>query len=333
VTVWWRLLAALLLTLCLVGVPVNALAAPPLPSPDVWPVDPPMEVIRGFEPPAVVWGAGHRGVDLAAPPGTVVRAAAGGIVSFAAMLAGRGVLVVDHGAVRTTYEPVTADVSVGDVVVAGQRIGRLATGSHCVRSCLHWGLRQGRGYLNPLSLLGGASGEVRLVGAAERQLAATAAHTRAAAQAAIVAASVSAAAHSTGPAGRHSFTRPVRGAVTSGFGMRLHPVLRIWKLHDGMDIGAACGTPIRAPYAGRVRAAYFNTGYGNRLIIDHGVVAGRHVTTGLNHAASYLVGVGATVRRGQVIGFVGSTGYTTGCHLHLMVWLDGRVTNPMSWFS
>ena len=126
--------------------------------------------------------------------------------------------------------------------------------------------------------------------------------------------------------------RPVPGPITSGFGMRLHPVLKIWKLHDGTDLGAACGTPIRAPYAGRVRAAYFNIGYGNRLIIDHGVVGGRHVATGFNHATSYVVSVGATVRRGQVIGFVGSTGYATGCHLHLMVWLDGTVTNPMSWF-
>jgi murein DD-endopeptidase MepM/ murein hydrolase activator NlpD len=333
VTVRRRLLATLLLMLGLVGIPANALAAPPLPSPAVWPVDPPIEVIRGFEPPAVVWGVGHRGVDLAAPPGAAVRATAGGVVSFAAMLAGRGVLVVDHGTVRTTYEPVSAEVAVGDVVVAGQRIGRLATGSHCARSCLHWGLRQARVYLNPLSLLGRATGEVRLVGAAQRQLAATAARARVAAQAAIVAAGVSAAANSTGAAGRHGFTRPVPGPITSGFGVRLHPVLKIWKLHDGTDIGAACGTPIRAPYAGRVRAAYFNTGYGNRLIIDHGVVNGRHVVTGLNHAASYLVGVGAMVSRGQVIGFVGRTGYATGCHLHLMVWLDGRVTDPMSWFS
>jgi murein DD-endopeptidase MepM/ murein hydrolase activator NlpD len=320
----------LVLTLALVGIPVGAVAAPPLPAPAVWPVNPPIEVIRGFEPPAVVWAAGHRGVDLAAPPGAEVRAAAAGVVSFAAMLAGRGVLVVDHGAVRTTYEPVSAEVAVGDVVVAGQRIGRLAVGSHCARSCLHWGLRRGREYENPLSLLGGASGEVRLVGAAQRRLAAAVASARAAAQAAIITASASG--KPTGAAGRHGFLRPVRGPVTSGFGMRLHPVLRIWKLHDGTDIGAACGTPIRAPYAGRVRASYFNAGYGNRLIIDHGVVDGRRVATGFNHAASYLVGVGATVHRGQVIGFVGSTGYATGCHLHLMVWLDGRVTNAMSWF-
>jgi murein DD-endopeptidase MepM/ murein hydrolase activator NlpD len=332
VTVWQRLLAALVLTFCIAAVPLEASAAPPLPSPAVWPLEPPIEVIRGFEPPAEVWGAGHRGVDLAASLGVEVRAAAGGVVSFAAMLAGRGVLVIDHGAVRTTYEPVTAEVAVGDVVVAGQRIGRLAAGSHCARSCLHWGLRRGREYENPLSLLGGASGEVRLVGAAQRQVAAAAARARAATQAAIVAASLSARSDSSGPAGRHGFLRPVRGPITSGFGMRLHPVLRLWKLHDGTDFGAACGTPIRAPYAGQVRAAYFNAGYGNRLIIDHGVVGGRQVATGFNHAASYVVGVGARVRRGQVIGFVGSTGYATGCHLHLMVWLDGGVTNPMSWF-
>jgi murein DD-endopeptidase MepM/ murein hydrolase activator NlpD len=325
-------LAALVLTLGFAGIPMGALAAPALPPPAVWPLDPPIELIRGFELPAIVWGAGHRGVDLATPPGAPIRAAAGGVVSFAAMLAGRGVVVVDHGGVRTTYEPVTAEVVVGDVVVAGQQIGRLATGSHCARSCLHWGLRRGPEYLNPLSLFGGASGEVRLVGAAQRDLAEASARARAAAQAGIVRASAASAAHSTGPAGRHGFLRPVPGPITSGFGMRFHPVLRIWKLHDGTDIGAGCGTPIRAPYAGRVSASSFNAGYGNRLMIDHGVVDGRHVVTGFNHATGYVVGVRDPVRRGQLIGFVGSTGFATGCHLHLMVWLDGRLTNPMRWF-
>jgi len=125
---------------------------------------------------------------------------------------------------------------------------------------------------------------------------------------------------------------PVSGPVTSGFGMRLHPVLRVWKLHDGTDLGATCGTPIRAPYAGRVSAAYASAGYGNRLMIDHGVVDGRNVVTGFNHAASYMVGVGDRVVTGQVIGFVGSTGFSTGCHLHLMVWQNGKVVDPMDWF-
>jgi murein DD-endopeptidase MepM/ murein hydrolase activator NlpD len=334
-----RFLAAIALVLVVgvIGVPARAWAIPALPAPAVWPVDPPVEVIRGFERPAAVWGAGHRGVDLRIPPGGVVRAAAAGTVSFAAVLAGRGVVVIDHGSVRTTYEPVDAGVVVGEAVVAGQEIGRLGSGGHCSGWCLHWGLRQAREYLNPLSLLGGDKGRVRLVAAAQRVQVQAAAQRRAEQQAAIVAAAGIAGTGHGGlgdtsvPAGHHGFLMPVPGPITSGFGMRLHPVLNIWKLHDGTDLGAACGTAIRAPYAGRVGAAYFNPGYGNRLMIDHGVVDGRHVVTGFNHATSFLVGDGDRVAGGQVIGFVGSTGFSTGCHLHLMVWLDGRVVDPMTW--
>ena len=114
--------------------------------------------------------------------------------------------------------------------------------------------------------------------------------------------------------------------------MRFHPVLRRWKLHDGTDFGAGCGTPIRAPYGGVVTRAYFNAGYGQRLILDHGTVDGVRVETALNHASRFVVRPGQTVTRGQVLGFVGSTGYATGCHLHLMVWLDGRLVDPMTWF-
>ena len=110
--------------------------------------------------------------------------------------------------------------------------------------------------------------------------------------------------------------------------MRFHPILKYWKLHDGTDFGAGCGTPLRAPYNGRVAERYYNAGYGNRLMIDHGVVDGRFVTTGYNHAIRYTVGVGDRVSKGEVIGYVGSTGYSTGCHLHLMVWLDGNRPQP-----
>jgi murein DD-endopeptidase MepM/ murein hydrolase activator NlpD len=130
----------------------------------------------------------------------------------------------------------------------------------------------------------------------------------------------------------HGFSYPVPARVTSGFGMRFHPVLRYWKLHDGTDLGASCGTPIRAPRAGRVAERYYNAGYGKRLMIDHGYVRGRYVTTGYNHASRYIVRVGQRVHKGQVIGYVGSTGFSTGCHLHLMVWLNGRLRNPMTWF-
>ena len=94
----------------------------------------------------------------------------------------------------------------------------------------------------------------------------------------------------------------------------------------------AAAQAIRAPYKGRVAERYYNGGYGNRLMIDHGYIGGRYVTTGYNHAIRYTVSVGERVRKGEVIGYVGSTGYSTGCHLHLMVWLDGRVVNPMRWF-
>ena len=132
--------------------------------------------------------------------------------------------------------------------------------------------------------------------------------------------------------GSHGFSYPVNAPITSSYGMRFHPVLHYWKLHDGTDFGAGCGTPIRAPYSGKVVEKYYNAGYGNRLIIDHGRVDGRYVTTAYNHAIRYTVGVGSHVSKGEVIGYVGTTGYSTGCHLHLMVWLDGSLRNPMTWF-
>ncbi len=130
----------------------------------------------------------------------------------------------------------------------------------------------------------------------------------------------------------HGFDYPVAATITSAYGMRYHPVLKYWKLHDGTDFGAGCGTAIRAPQSGRVAERYDSSAYGNRLMIDHGDVDGTYVTTGYNHAISYTVGVGESVSKGQVIGYVGTTGLSTGCHLHLMVWLDGNVSNPMAWY-
>jgi murein DD-endopeptidase MepM/ murein hydrolase activator NlpD len=114
-------------------------------------------VVRGFDPPSQPWSAGHRGVDLAAPAGATVRAAGAGVVSYAGLLAGRSVVAISHGELRTTYEPVTATVSVGEQVDRGEPIGALATaGGHCLPSvCLHWGLLRGKTYLDPLQLLGG----------------------------------------------------------------------------------------------------------------------------------------------------------------------------------
>ncbi len=116
-------------------------------------------VLRAWEPPPAPWAAGHRGVDLEARPGALVRAAAPGTVSFAGTVAGRGVVSVELAGtgdppLRTTYEPVRATVGEGRAVAAGEVVGVLEAGpAHCAAGCLHWGLRRGAVYLDPLSLL------------------------------------------------------------------------------------------------------------------------------------------------------------------------------------
>lgn len=124
-----------------------------------WPLTGRPTVLRGWEPPAGPYGPGHRGVDLAAGPGARVLAAADGRVSFAGRVAGRGVVAVEVAGsgsppLRTTYEPVRALVEEGASARAGQPVGVLEEGPfHCDEGCLHWGLRRGDAYLDPLSLL------------------------------------------------------------------------------------------------------------------------------------------------------------------------------------
>ncbi|MFF3741745.1 peptidoglycan DD-metalloendopeptidase family protein [Streptomyces sp. NPDC002566] len=121
-----------------------------------WPVGNRPPVLRGWEPPATVYGRGHRGVDLAAAAGAPVRAVAAGRVSFAGRVAGRGVVSVELAGtdLRTTYEPVAATVRKGDEVAAGEQVGTVQpSGSHCAATCVHWGLRRNEAYLDPLSLL------------------------------------------------------------------------------------------------------------------------------------------------------------------------------------
>ena len=125
---------------------------------------------------------------------------------------------------------------------------------------------------------------------------------------------------------------PVDGYVTSPFGYRIHPIYHYWGLHDGVDFGGGCGTPLRAAAPGRVVSSYFSGVYGNRLIIDHGALAGRGVATIYNHASGYNVGVGDQVSEGQVIGYEGSTGWSTGCHLHFTVMANGTAVDPMQFF-
>jgi murein DD-endopeptidase MepM/ murein hydrolase activator NlpD len=130
-----------------------------------WPLQPVPEVVSLFDPPEVVWGAGHRGVDLAGHLGQPVRAALAGTVSYVGRVAGIAVVVVDHGSTRTTYQPVESSVLLGQPVAAGEVIGSLAWfGTHCMpAACLHWGWRRGMEYLDPLDLVGGGPRPVRLL--------------------------------------------------------------------------------------------------------------------------------------------------------------------------
>ena len=112
-------------------------------------------VDRHFEAPAKKWLPGHRGVDLHAPPGTVVRAPEGGTVTFSGVVVDREVLTVDHGdGNRSSFEPVEALVHTGDRVVKGQQIARVADPAHgpAGRS-VHWGVREGDEYVNPLQFV------------------------------------------------------------------------------------------------------------------------------------------------------------------------------------
>ncbi|MFG3102606.1 peptidoglycan DD-metalloendopeptidase family protein [Streptomyces sp. NPDC048182] len=122
-----------------------------------WPVGHRPVVLRGFDPPVNPYGPGHRGVDLAAAPGAAVRAVAAGRVVFAGQVGGRGVVSVRLAGtgLRTTYEPVDAEVGEGDEVSAGAAVGTVsgAGRSHCAVTCLHWGLLRDDVYLDPLALL------------------------------------------------------------------------------------------------------------------------------------------------------------------------------------
>ncbi|SDU76490.1 peptidoglycan DD-metalloendopeptidase family protein [Jiangella alkaliphila] len=330
------LLAALLLIGCLSAAPPSTAAPPvaagssaraasasaevPMPPPSagwVYPVGPPggpVDVVHGFDPPDQPWLAGHRGVDLAVTAGAEVRAAGPGTVSYAGPLAGRGVVVIDHGSLRTTYEPVTPAVAVGDEVGAGQPIGTLEpAGSHCApAACLHWGAREGERYTDPLALVGG--GPVRLLPLGPRTL--------------------------TGdpppppsqPPSSGGLAWPVAvPSVTSPYGMRVHPITGEHKLHDGADLAAACGAPIRAAASGRVTDAGVRGAYGLQLSVDHGRIRGTPLTTSYSHLSAFSATAGQPVRAGQVIGRAGTTGLSTGCHLHFMLYAAGLVTDPVPW--
>jgi murein DD-endopeptidase MepM/ murein hydrolase activator NlpD len=133
----------------------------------------------------------------------------------------------------------------------------------------------------------------------------------------------------TGPSS-NGLVLPVPGGVSSPYGMRSHPVTGAYKLHTGVDLSAGCGTPVVAAANGRVLSAGFDNAYGNRLEIRHGLIKGKDVTTTYNHQSRLGVRAGQQVQQGQVIGWVGTTGLSTGCHMHFEVLVNGSFVDPMS---
>jgi murein DD-endopeptidase MepM/ murein hydrolase activator NlpD len=130
--------------------------------------------------------------------------------------------------------------------------------------------------------------------------------------------------------GTGAFARPGYGSLTSPFGPRLHPILGYVKLHTGADYGVGDGG-IYAADTGMVVLAGFNSAYGNMTVISHGKIGQSSIATLYAHQSRIVVKPGDTVRKGQLIGLVGSTGYSTGPHLHFEVRVDGQPVDPVPW--
>jgi len=274
-----------------------------------WPVEGvaggPPSVEGEFHAPESDYGPGHRGIDLATLVGAPVRAVAGGVVTFSGRVAGVGVVTVDHGVERSTYQPVSATVSVGDPVDAGEVIGKVAVGPfHCSSPCLHLGriMQADHRYLDPLDRLAGDS-RIRLIDPDGPPPVPP-----------------------VGSAGTGILKRPIAGPVTSPFGARRHPTTGKKSFHDGVDFGAACGTPVRAAGHGVVAAVGRRGAYGLRIVVRHE----DGLETSYGHLAAASVAMNDEVDPSTTLGRVGSTGLSTGCHLHFGAHRDGQRIDPLT---
>jgi len=268
-------------------------------DPHVWPVAGP--VVRAFDPPDIVYGAGHRGIDIGAAEGTTVVAAAAGVVTFVGSINYVPMITVTHpDGVRTTYQPVLAAVQQGATVATGEVIGVLQAG-HGTTTSLHFGVLRDSTYLDPLAWLGVSRTDVRLLPDG----------TKVPPRAAAVVA---------GTAGGW----PTAGPVVSGYGMRMHPILHVWKFHNGIDIAAPCGRPVASPWAGVVTVVATSSGGGNWVRVVHA----NGLVTSYLHLSAFSVRVGDHVVAGQQIGLVGTTGMSTGCHLHFSTGVNGTSVDP-----
>jgi murein DD-endopeptidase MepM/ murein hydrolase activator NlpD len=121
--------------------------------------------------------------------------------------------------------------------------------------------------------------------------------------------------------------------ITSSYGWRIHPIYGYNKLHAGTDFRAYCGTPILAAADGTVEWAKYKGGFGNQVMLYNGVVSGKVLYTSYNHFSSFAVSTGQTVKRGQVVGYSGTTGTSTACHLHFEVYVNGSTVDPMKYVA
>lgn len=124
---------------------------------------------------------------------------------------------------------------------------------------------------------------------------------------------------------------PVNSRMNSNYGWRYHPIYHTRKLHAGVDFPVACGTSVGATHSGRVIARTHNSGAGNKIILSHGIHNGKLVTSSYHHLQGFAKPVGAQVSAGDTVGYVGTTGSSTGCHLHFEVQEDGNSVNPANY--
>jgi murein DD-endopeptidase MepM/ murein hydrolase activator NlpD len=269
-------------------------------------IAPPVDggVVRLFDPPEHPYGSGHRGVDLTAAAGDEVHVAMPGLVTFAGEVAGVGWVTVDHGGgLATTYGPLDPRrVRAGERVGAGQLLGLVADDA----SHLDWGARRNGVYIDPLSLLVRWQVHLAHPDAEVPDLSSLLVGV---------------------PAAARRLRMPAAGPVTSGFGQRLHPITGEYRLHAGLDIAAPSGAPVVAPADGVVAIAGEVGGYGLLVSIDHG----GGLETRMAHLSRIDVAAGARVAAGDSVGAVGSTGLSTGPHLHFEVRAGGVAHDPARW--
>ncbi len=129
------------------------------------------------------------------------------------------------------------------------------------------------------------------------------------------------------------FIKPISGRITSPFGWRTHPIFNSRSFHSGIDIGGPNYGEIKASNSGKVIYSGWYGGYGKVVIIEHGIVNGKPITTLYAHMSSIKVANGQRVSKGQVVGYEGTTGYSTGPHCHFEVRVNGQPNNPLNYIG